>query len=105
YRVEGGDVEADVPIAPWEAVLGAKVRVRTPDGAVTLTVAPGSKAGARLRMRGKGFETSGGTRGDFYAVLRFALPDLTPKQTELMAELARSGSGSPHGGAREAGGQ
>ena len=82
YRVEGGDVEADVPIAPWEAVLGAKVRVRTPDGAVTLTVAPGSKAGARLRMRGKGFETSGGTRGDFYAVLRFALPEecaRTPK--------------------------
>ena len=105
YRVDGGDVEADVPVAPWEAVLGAKVRVRTPDGPVTLTVAPGSKAGARLRLRGKGFESAGGQRGDFYAVLRLALPELTEKQTELMDEIAKSGSGTVTGGAREESGK
>ncbi len=101
YRVSDGDVDADVPVAPWEAVLGAKVQVRTPDGAVTLGVPAGSKAGTRLRLRGKGFENADGKRGDFYAVLRFALPELTPKQAELMAELATSGTALPRGGARE----
>lgn len=103
YRVSGADVEADVPVAPWEAVLGSKVRVRTPDGAVTLTVAPGSKAGSRLRLRGKGFEDGDGRRGDFFAVLRLALPELTAKQTELMNSLAEAGSALPLGGAREEG--
>jgi len=103
YRVDGDDVEAEVPVAPWEAVLGAKVGVRTPDGQVTLTVAPGSKAGARLRLRGKGFEVSDGKRGDFYAILRIALPGLSERQTELMRELAKNGGPSVRGGAREEG--
>ena len=49
-----------------------------------------------------GFVAAGGTRGDFYAVLRFALPELTPKQAELLAELAMCASAAPAGGARTA---
>jgi DnaJ-class molecular chaperone len=101
YRFEDGNVEADLPVTPWEAALGAKVGVRTPDGTVHLTVAPGSRAGTRLRLRGKGFPAADGSRGDFYAVLRLAMPELTPRQTELMTELARAGSSTVRGGARE----
>jgi DnaJ-class molecular chaperone len=101
YRIlDGGDVEADVPVSPWEAELGAKVGVRTADGQVTVTVAPGTKSGARLRLRAKGFDNGQGGRGDFYAVIRYALPDLTSRQAELLRELADAGSGVPGGGAR-----
>jgi DnaJ-class molecular chaperone len=102
YRVDGANVEADLPVAPWEAQLGTRVGVQTPDGMVTLTVAPGSKAGTRLRLRGKGFDDGEGGRGDFYAVLRFVLPELTTRQAELLREMAASGSAVPSGGARVA---
>ena len=101
YRVEGSDVVADLPIAPWEAVLGTKVGVRTPDGTVSLTVAAGSRAGTKLRLRGKGFDDGRGGRGDFYAVLRLVLPELSARQTELMGEMAVAGTALPRGGARE----
>ncbi|HEY2775562.1 MAG TPA: DnaJ C-terminal domain-containing protein [Candidatus Binatia bacterium] len=101
YRIDGGDVEADLPVAPWEAALGAKVGVRTPDGMVTMTVAAGTRAGTRLRLRSKGFEDAHGHRGDFYAIVRLGLPELTEKQSELMREMARAGNATLRGGARE----
>ncbi len=102
YRVAGADVEADLPVSPWEAQLGAKVAVQTPGGRVALTIAPGSKAGTRLRLRAKGFDDGSGGRGDFYAVLRYALPELTSRQAELLREMAGAGSEVPIGGARVA---
>jgi DnaJ-class molecular chaperone len=101
YRLDGDDVEADLPVAPWEALLGARIGVRTPDGPVTVTVAPRTKAGTRLRLKGKGFESGQGRRGDFYAVVRLALPELTPRQVELMRETAEAGIAPVRGGARE----
>jgi curved DNA-binding protein len=101
YRIDGGDVEADLPVAPWEALFGARLGVRTPNGAVTLTVAPGSKAGKRLRLRGKGLDDGRGGRGDFYAVLRLALPELDARQTELLREIAAAAQLPVRGGARE----
>lgn len=103
YRIDGSDVESDLPVAPWEALFGAKVGVRTPDGPVTVTVAPGSRAGQRLRLRGKGFDDGRGGRGDFYAVLRLVLPELSDEQVERMRDVARAGSAVPRGGAREEG--
>jgi DnaJ-class molecular chaperone len=100
YRMSGADVEADLPVSPWEAQLGARVGVRTPDGMVTLTVAPGSRAGTRLRLRGKGFDDGEGGRGDFYAIIRYVLPEMTSRQAELLREMAEAGSASPTGGAR-----
>ena len=72
YRVDGRDVFVDVPLAPWEAALGASVSVPTPDGEVELTIPPGSAAGRKLRLKGKGIP--GTPAGDFYAVLTIALP-------------------------------
>jgi len=73
YRVAGDDLEMDLPLWPWQAVLGAEVRVDTPDGPVTLTVPPGTQSGRRLRLRGRGLPRDGG-RGDLYAVVRIVVP-------------------------------
>ena len=72
FAVHGADVSVELPVTPWEAALGAAVRVPTPDGEIELTVPSGSKAGRRLRLRGKGLP--GDPPGDFYAVLAIALP-------------------------------
>jgi len=101
YRVAGRDVEADVVVAPWEAVFGTKVPVRTPAGTVELKVPAGSRAGSRLRLRGQGLLDARGRRGDFHAVVRLALPEpLTERQRELLRELQRTGGPAVTGGAR-----
>lgn len=72
YRVDGADVYLELPVAPWEAALGATVQVPTPTGPVQLSVPPGSVSGRKLRLRGRGIPSA--SPGDFYAVLRLALP-------------------------------
>jgi curved DNA-binding protein len=72
YRTRKRDVYLDLPVAPWEAALGATVTVPTPDGPVTLKVPPGSSAGRKLRLKGRGIP--GQAAGDLYAVLQIALP-------------------------------
>ena len=76
YRVDGRDVYFDLPVTPWEAALGANVSAPTPDGPVELTIAPGSAAGRKLRLKGRGVPASapGTPSGDLYAVLTIALP-------------------------------
>ena len=51
FQLLGDDVQVELPIAPWEAVLGAKVNVPTLDRAVEMTIPAGSQAGQRLRLR------------------------------------------------------
>jgi len=72
YRVEGKDLFLELPIAPWEAALGATVKVPTPAGAVDMTVPAGSRGGQKLRLKGRGLP--GKPAGDLYAVLRVAVP-------------------------------
>lgn len=72
YRVDGRDLYCDLPVAPWEAALGAAVHVPTPDGTVELSVPPGSQAGRKLRLKGRGIP--GAPAGDFYVVLNLILP-------------------------------
>ena len=72
YRVDQRDVYLDLPVAPWEAALGAQIEVPTPAGSVELTIPAGSAAGRKLRLRGRGIP--GATPGDFYFVLQIALP-------------------------------
>jgi curved DNA-binding protein len=72
YHVEGRDVFLDLPVAPWEAALGATVKVPTPTGAVDLKIPAGSTGGRKLRLKGRGIP--GATPGDFYVVLQIALP-------------------------------
>jgi len=72
YRVDKHDVYLDLPVAPWEAALGAVIEVPTPSGTVELTVPAGSAEGRKLRLKGRGIP--GKTPGDFYFVLKIALP-------------------------------
>jgi curved DNA-binding protein len=75
YRVKGDDIEMDLPLWPWQAVLGGKVEVDTPEGPVTLTVPPGTQSGRRLRLRGKGLPRADGGRGNLDAVVRIMVPE------------------------------
>jgi DnaJ-class molecular chaperone len=84
FRREGDDVRLDLPITLDEAVKGAKVKVPTADGAVMLTVAPGSGSGKVLRLKGKGFTRKGGGRGDQLVTLEIELP---ADVSELAAKL------------------
>jgi len=72
YRVEQHDVYLDLPVAPWEAALGATLNAPTPSGVVEIKIPPGSAAGNKLRLKGRGIP--GHTPGDFYVVLKIALP-------------------------------
>ncbi|MGD8926043.1 MAG: DnaJ C-terminal domain-containing protein [Thioalkalispiraceae bacterium] len=73
FRVEGKDVYMDLPLAPWEAALGATVKVPTPSGKVDLKIPANTQAGRKLRLKGRGIPA--GQAGDFYVVLQIALPD------------------------------
>ena len=88
YRVDQRDVYLDLPVAPWEAALGAQVEVATPSGVVELTIPAGSAAGRRLRLKGRGIP--GSTPGDFYFVLQITLPPAdTDKARALYGEMAQ----------------
>ena len=72
YTVDGADVYLDLPVAPWEAALGAQVTVETPAGSVELKIPAQSQAGRKLRLKGRGLP--GDTPGDLFAVLSIVLP-------------------------------
>ena len=88
FRVSGHDLDLEVPLAPWEAALGAQVEIPTMTGRVTLKIPPGSKAGQKLRLAGKGLPQPGGGAGDLYAVLSIEAPSpLTEPEKKLFEEL------------------
>ena len=72
YRVEGPDLFLDLPVAPWEAALGATVKAPTPAGPVDVKIPAVSQAGTKLRLKGRGIPAS--PPGDLYLVLQIALP-------------------------------
>ncbi|MDH4391060.1 MAG: DnaJ C-terminal domain-containing protein [Aquabacterium sp.] len=89
FRVDGGDISFDLPVAPWEAALGALVTAPTPDGSVQLNIPPGSTQGRKLRLKGKGLP--GKLPGDLYAVLTIALPPAaSDPQKEAYGVFARA---------------
>jgi DnaJ-class molecular chaperone len=74
FRRDGDNIRLDLPVTLDEAVGGAKVKVPTAEGAVMLTIAPGSSSGKVLRLKGKGFARKDGTRGDQLVSLQIDLP-------------------------------
>ena len=96
FRASGHDLDIDVPLAPWEAALGAAVEVPTLEGRVTMKVPPGSRAGQKLRLSGKGLPKPGGGSGDLYAVLAIAVPaTLTETERQLFEELRKTSRFDP----------
>ncbi len=86
FRREGDTIRLDLPISLDEALGGAKVKVPTVEGAVMLSVAPGSSSGRTLRLKGKGLTRKDKTRGDQLVTLEVALPKAG---SEAAADLAR----------------
>jgi curved DNA-binding protein len=96
YRVSGRDLYVDLPLAPWEAVLGAEVKLPTPAGAVALKVPAGTRSGRQLRLAGRGISRGSGTAGHLYAVVRIEVPTvLDDRQKALYRQLAESSNFDP----------
>ncbi len=74
-RREGDNLRLDLPVSLDEAVHGAKVRVPTADGAVMLTLSPGTSSGKTLRLAGKGMPRKDGTRGDQLVTIEVQVPE------------------------------
>lgn len=88
YRIDGRDIYLDVPVAPWEAALGASIKVPTPAGTVDMKIKPESANGSKLRLKGRGLPagSAGNRPGDLYVVLQLTLP---PAATDKAKELYR----------------
>ncbi|HMN66871.1 MAG TPA: DnaJ C-terminal domain-containing protein [Burkholderiaceae bacterium] len=88
YRVQGRDVYETVPVAPWEAALGATIEVPTPSGRVQVTVPAGSQTGRKLRLKGRGIP--GDPPGSLYLQLEVVLPPAdSEKARKLYETMAR----------------
>lgn len=95
FDVEGHNLIVTVPIAPWEAALGAKITVPTLEGKINLTIPPQSQSGQKLRVKGKGLLSKTG-RGDLYAVLNVVMPDRASAEVQdLWKTLADKAAFNP----------
>lgn len=89
FTVEGRDVLVTVPIAPWEAALGATVTVPTIGSKVNVKVPKGSTSGRKLRLKGKGFP--GKHPGDQIVILQISMPEKhSPEAEKLYEQLAEA---------------
>lgn len=87
YRVDGRDVYLDLPLAPWEAALGASVKVPTPEGGVTLTIPAGTQPGSKLRLKNRGIP--GDPAGHLYVVAQLTLPPADNDKAKKLYEKMR----------------
>ena len=98
FRASGHDLDLELPVAPWEAALGAQIEIPTLDGRVAMKIPAGSKAGQKLRLAGKGLPKPGGGAGDLYAVLTVAVPPaLSEREKKLYEELREVSRFNPRG--------
>ena len=95
FDVEGHDLLVTVPVAPWEAALGAKLQVPTLSGRISLTLPAGSQTGRRLRVKGKGLAGKK-TQGDLYAIIKIVMPErISDRDRELWRALAEQSDFDP----------
>jgi DnaJ-class molecular chaperone len=96
FRKDGDNIRLELPVTLDEAVLGAKVKVPTVDGPVMMNIPKGSTSGKLLRLKGKGFTSKSGQRGDQLVALMVDIP----AQDEELARFAESWSGKGKGNPR-----
>jgi curved DNA-binding protein len=86
--VNGRDLEVVLPLAPWEAALGATVSIDTLGGPATVSVPAGTSSGRRLRLKGRGLPSRKGKPGDLYAEAQIKVPSaLSQDEQRLFEEL------------------
>ena len=96
FRVSGHDLSLDVPIAPWEAVLGAEVQAPTLDGAVRLKIPAGTRSGQKLRLTNRGLSKPGSGAGDLFAIIQIVIPPVVnDHERTLFKQLAESSNFDP----------
>jgi DnaJ-class molecular chaperone len=97
FSIEGADnLSLELPVAPWEAVLGAKATVDTLDGRVDLNIPPGSQSEQKLRLRGQGLRRRDGSRGDLYVRIKIVVPtNSSEEEKDLYRRLAETSSFKP----------
>jgi len=96
FKLEGDSLTAEVPIAPDEAVLGGKIEVPTPDGSVTMNLPSGIKSGQSLRLRGKGWPSLKGDRGDLLIKVTITPPaTLSDTERQLYEQIRDGRTASP----------
>ncbi|TLZ36872.1 MAG: J domain-containing protein [Gammaproteobacteria bacterium] len=87
FQLDGRDVTLTLPVAPWEAALGASVTVPTLGGPVEVQIPPGSQSGQKLRLRGRGLP--GKPAGDQFVQLKVVLPPGTSPEAKALYEEMR----------------
>ena len=100
FRLEGRDLYTMLPVAPWEAALGADATLSTLDGNVRVKIPAGSSSGRRIRLRGRGFPDPKGGAGDLYAEIEIVVPKtLSDDERRLFEELAQRSTFQPRAAA------
>ncbi len=98
FRVSGHDLFLDLPLAPWEAVLGTTVQIPTLAGSVQLKVPSGTRAGQQLRLAGRGLPKPRSGEGDLLAIVQIAVPSAaSERERSLYQELAGASTFNPRG--------
>ena len=96
YRADGLDLYMDLPLAPWEAVLGATVELPTPSGRISLKVPAGTHAGQKLRLSGRGLSRPDGSAVHLYAVAQIVVPTVVDeRQQALYGQLKDASTFNP----------
>jgi curved DNA-binding protein len=96
FRAVGHDLYLELPIAPWEAALGAEITVPSLDGPVAVSLKPGMRSGQKLRLAGKGLPQRREGAGDLYGVIQIVLPErIGEGEQALYRELAEASAFHP----------
>ena len=96
YRADGHDLYLDLPLAPWEAVLGTSIEVPTPGGRVRLKVPAGTPAAQHLRLPRRGLPKPGGGQGDLFAIVQIVVPTVVSEPDRaLYRQLADEAAFDP----------
>ncbi|HVC29241.1 MAG TPA: DnaJ C-terminal domain-containing protein [Gammaproteobacteria bacterium] len=98
FRISGHDLYLDLPLAPWEAVLGTSIEVPTPAGQVRLKVPAGTRAGQQLRLPKRGLPKPSTGAGDLYAIVQIVVPsEPSEEERALFTQLAAASQFNPRG--------
>ena len=97
FTLNGRDLEMKIPVTPWEAALGTKLRIKTMDGHAFVTLPPGTQGGQRFRLKGKGMPgRQRQAAGDLLAVVQIVIPrQLGEREKKLCEELSRASTFNP----------
>lgn len=87
YRVDGSDVYLDVPLTPWEAALGATIKIPTPEGPVDLKIPPETRDGRKLRLKNRGIPAK--PPGHLYAVAKLTVPPADDEKAKALYRKMR----------------